>query len=476
VGGFPRNPLAGRQPQGGFLWVVREMDVHVERQVRGDLGKQGGEHGVGVVGQQQHRCGLGQQTQPLVRRAQPVLGPPLLGDLLDDDADAGGLAVGVGDREPAFPPHPPDAGRFRRLALDDLVGDGLARLQHPAEDRLGVGVEGRDDLGDGLADVVPGGDAVHLGQRPVDVPEPHLGVEDGDAHRGRGDEVVEGRQRPLLLPLPRPPLGHVPEHQHRPTDAAALVPDRGGAVVNGSLRAVLRDEERVVRKSDNRSFPERPEGRVLDRLAGVLVDDAEHPVERLPGGVILAPPGQLLGDGVEVGDVAAGVGREDGIADAGERDPQVRLPLGQRLLGDLAGGDLRLGPPPGRVQRLEQGNRAEAHDGVEGEADLILRLAHGEGVSWLQDEERHGQSAGHERQEGRATAPVPSGKGDGQEEGDEREAVAENGLQQQAQADRSDHGGECQAVGSGTSSHDRPSSQCDFARSASVPLLQPSAP
>ena len=46
----------------------------------------------------------------------------------------------------------------------------------------------------------------------------------------------------------------VTEHQHAADDVAFLVADRGGAVVNGPLRAVFGDEDRVVRQPDDDAF------------------------------------------------------------------------------------------------------------------------------------------------------------------------------------------------------------------------------
>ena len=81
-------------------------------------------------------------------------------------------------------------------------------------------------------------------------------------------------------------------------------------------------------------LPQRPQRRVLDRLAGVLVDDAEHVFERPTGSLARLPADQLLGDRVQEVDPALGVGADDGIADARQRDLQP-LPL---LVRHLAGG------------------------------------------------------------------------------------------------------------------------------------------
>ena len=65
-----------------------------------------------------------------------------------------------------------------------------------------------------------------------------------------------------------------------PTGVAGLVPHRGGAVVDRPLRPVPGDEDGVVRQPDDRPLAQGPEGGVLDRLAGLLVDDVEDVRQR----------------------------------------------------------------------------------------------------------------------------------------------------------------------------------------------------
>ena len=60
--------------------------------------------------------------------------------------------------------------------------------------------------------------------------------------------------------------------------------------------------------------------RLLDDLAGLLVDDAEDVFQRLPVGLGGDPSGERLGHGVHVGDAALGVGRQDRVADGREGD------------------------------------------------------------------------------------------------------------------------------------------------------------
>ena len=87
-----------------------------------------------------------------------------------------------------------------------------------------------------------------------------------------------------------------------PATSPLLVADRGGTVVNGSFRAVLGDEQAVVRQPDDHAFPQGSDGGTLDRLAALFVDDAEHAVERLARRFFQRPAGQGLSDRVQEGD------------------------------------------------------------------------------------------------------------------------------------------------------------------------------
>ena len=63
----------------------------------------------------------------------------------------------------------------------------------------------------------------------------------------------------------------------------------------------------------------------------------ERPAERFA----LRPAGQRLGDGIEVGDAPVGVGGDDGVTDAAQRDPQqlaalVGAPLRERIASPIA--------------------------------------------------------------------------------------------------------------------------------------------
>ena len=101
-------------------------------------------------------------------------------------------------------------------------------------------------------------------------------------------------------------------------------------------------------------------GRVVDRLARVLVDDAEDLVERAAGGVVARPAGEALGDGVQRHDPGGGVGHDHAVADRLQRRAQP-LGLEAMLLTRAA-------------QRVGAGADQPAGGGEDQDADDVDRL------------------------------------------------------------------------------------------------------
>ena len=66
----------------------------------------------------------------------------------------------------------------------------------------------------------------------------------------------------------------------------------------------------------------RANGRVLDRLPGLLVDDAKHFFQRAADGFGLAPAGKVFGHFVHERDACAIISGDHGVANAGQRGPQ----------------------------------------------------------------------------------------------------------------------------------------------------------
>ena len=135
-------------------------------------------------------------------------------------------------------------------------------------------------------------------------PHPQVFVESDERLSQRGDNALgvseSIRQRVLLLPAFR----DISEHQHHPGHFALRIADRSGTVVNRSFGAVLGDQQRMVRQSDDHPVPQGPNGRAFDRVAGVFIDDLENGFQRNAFGLLLRPAGQGLGHGIQKRDPA----------------------------------------------------------------------------------------------------------------------------------------------------------------------------
>ena len=189
------------------------------------------------------------------------------------------------------------------------------------------------------------------------------------AHRQLHPFVGPAEHLRLLRP---PPLGHVAEDQDDARDAAAVVDDGGAAVVDGRLPAVPGQQRRVVGQPDHRAQAEHLGRGVLDRLPGLLVDDAEHLGQRPPDGVRQRPPRQRLGRRVQEGHPGLGVGRDDRVADARERD----------RVAALAGRDAAPGAVQGFTQAADE--RADQHE--ERQGNRIVCGVDPEGVVRFEEE------------------------------------------------------------------------------------------
>ena len=106
-------------------------------------------------------------------------------------------------------------------------------------------------------------------------------------------------------------VADVVEDQDDALDAAVVVLDGCGTVVDGACRAVPGGEDGVVGEADDDAVAEHLGDGVLGRLAGVLIGDAEDLRQGLARRLVARPAGERLGDRVEEGDAALGVGGDD---------------------------------------------------------------------------------------------------------------------------------------------------------------------
>src|SRR5262249_6687601 len=180
---------------------------------------------------------------------------------------------------------------------------------------------GRVKAGEVLADDLVGLVALNALRSGVPTDHPPFGVqhEDGVVWRASDQEAdpllagpylgspflylpLQLAMEVTLQPLQQPTLGNVPEHQHDADDFALGIADRSAAVVNRDFGAVLGDQGGVIRQPDHHAFPDDPRDRTFDRLAGLLVHDAENFVQGPTRPVL--PTRHGLGHPVHQGDTA----------------------------------------------------------------------------------------------------------------------------------------------------------------------------
>ena len=108
----------------------------------------------------------------------------------------------------------------------------------------------------------------------------------------------------------------------------------------------------MVRQCRDLPVPQGAQGGILDRFAGVFIDDVEDIRQGPPRGVGGSPASQGLGHVVHERDPAIAIGADHRVADARQRDPQPLRLLSQGFLGTLAGSKNAL--------RILQGDGAQA--------------------------------------------------------------------------------------------------------------------
>src|SRR5580658_3622167 len=157
-----------------------------------------------------------------------------------------------------------------------------------------------------------------------------------------GQQVVAGVVGEPAVELAR--FADVVEHQHAAGHVAGTVADRRGGALDVQLVAVAADEQHRPDRFDRTDAPDRHRQRVLQRFAGLLVERTEDLLDRAAHGVFQAPAGQLFGDRVDVVDGRVCIGGDDAVADRLQGDLRALLLAKQRLLVQLALGDVELDP------------------------------------------------------------------------------------------------------------------------------------
>ena len=378
---------------------------------------------------------------------QRLLGPPAVVDVGGRPEPPGRAARLVGHRDradevPAVGPVPaaqPDLG-LEDLALTDPP------VPHRGEPAEVVGVDGRPPalaqgrLGRHPGVLVPAGvEVVHRAVRP--------GRPDDLGHRV--GQVPEPRlARPQCL-LGLPPLGDIPQDEDDARDLPPVVLDGGGVVLDRPRRPAPVDEDRRMARGDGLP-PYDPGDGEVGRPVDRPLDGAEDLRQGATGRLVPARAGEPLGGRIQGGDPPSGVGRDHGVADAGQGDA-VPFPLG--LLGFERPPGLG-GAGPGPAAGVPHGPAEQGDDqpgGEEGEDDLGPIREDRPRATGSQEEVIGGQPGEGDGQERGSEAAVPGGDADGDDEGEEGEAIAQEGVEGESDGRRQGDRDRCDAIAQGGS-------------------------
>ena len=194
-------------------------------------------------------------------------------------------------------------------------------------------------------------------------------VRDGGSETGGGGELLGLAEDFLRFALG----GGVAKDEDDADDFAAAVADGSGAVFDGDLGAVGILKHGMVGEADDEAVLHHFLDRVIDGLEGGLVEDGEDVFDVLAAGDGESAAHEFFGHGIEEGDVAATVGGDDGVAEAGEGGAEPLF-----ALFELAGVDFalchRLGDVVGEEEEAGGGDERGEVDGDVGVADAAARV------------------------------------------------------------------------------------------------------
>ena len=269
-------------------------------------------------------CGLEQTAIAALGGLKGDLGTLVLGDVLDGEQEQ--ALAAFHRREPAgVEQHDFRADRGERVLHFEIV-NGIEVLQDSVEQRPQTG-----DIPLTVAEVVNElalrfhfRDAEGEVERAIRGHDVQTLVEHNKRFAQRGNDILGVRERIFRLLLTLPALANVTEHLHGPGELAVLMPNGSGTAVDWTFRAVFRDENATLRDDDGRAVAQHPRGGTLNGLTAVLVENAEHALERLPHGVLHRPATQGFRNDVEQRDPALDVGGNHAVTDARE-DNLVRV-------------------------------------------------------------------------------------------------------------------------------------------------------
>ena len=148
--------------------------------------------------------------------------------------------------------------------------------------------------------------------------------------------VDQPRQR-IVIGLPRASpevlahLADVAQGHDAPHDLSFLIEDRSGTFFDGQRRAVRPQQFHVVRAGRRAALVQRAVQGGFERLPGGAVDQGNHLRERLPAHLVQTSPEQRLGRGIEVLDMALGIGADHAVGDRMQGNLRALLFLEQSV-------------------------------------------------------------------------------------------------------------------------------------------------
>ncbi len=123
----------------------------------------------------------------------------------------------------------------------------------------------------------------------------------------------------------------VVEDQHAAGDIAFAIANRRGGAFDIQLVAVAADEQCRAHGLDRAAATYRYGQGVLEGFAGLFVETAEYFIDGTAARIVDLPAGQLLGDRIDVFDVALGIGRDDAVADRAQGNLRALFLTEQRF-------------------------------------------------------------------------------------------------------------------------------------------------
>src|SRR5210317_680412 len=110
-------------------------------------------------------------------------------------------------------------------------------------------------------------------------------------------------------------LADIVKYQHPAGHLATTVTNRRRGILDVQLVSIAADQKSRSNRLDRARTTNRHRHRVVERLTGLFMKTTKYFVDVAAGGVVEAPPGQLLGNRIDILHVALGIGGYHAVAD-----------------------------------------------------------------------------------------------------------------------------------------------------------------